>query len=110
MSSGSFAPPEVLLVRAAGSCSGRALCFYSPKGALVMALLISVAPAEQGWAVRPEALAADLPFERGGRAEAAARDLANRLAASGHAAEVRVFLRDGAEAGRFLHPARAWAS
>jgi hypothetical protein len=36
--------------------------------------------------------------------------LANRLAASGHAAEVRVFLRDGAEAGRFLHPARAWAS
>jgi hypothetical protein len=76
---------------------------------LVMALLISVAPAEQGWAVRSEALEAELTFERGGRAEAAARDLANRLAASGHAAVVRVFLRDGAEAGRFLHPAR-WAS
>jgi len=75
-----------------------------------MALLISVTPAEQGWSVRSEALEADLTFERGGRAEAAARDLANRLAASGRAAEVRVFLRDGAEAGRFLHPARAWAS
>ncbi len=75
-----------------------------------MALLISVSPAEQGWSVRSEALEAELTFERGARAEAAARDLANRLAASGRAAEVRVFLRDGAEAGRFLHPARAWAS
>ena len=75
-----------------------------------MALLISVAPAEQGWFVRSDVLEADLTFERGGRAEAAARDLAARLAAAGHSAEVRVFLRDGAEAGRFHHPARAWAS
>lgn len=75
-----------------------------------MALLISVAPAEQGWSVRSEALEAELTFERGGRAEAAARALADRLAATGRSAEVRVFLRDGAEAGRFHHPAQAWAS
>ena len=75
-----------------------------------MALLISVAPAEQGWSVRSDALEADLTFERGGRAEAAARDLASRLAAAGQSAEVRVVLRGGAYAGRFHHPSRIWAS
>jgi len=75
-----------------------------------MALLISVAPAEQGWSVRSEALEAELTFERGGRAEAAARELANRVAAAGRAAEVRGFRRAGAEAGRCLRPARAGAS
>jgi hypothetical protein len=78
-----------------------------------MALLISVSPAEQGWSVRSEALASDLTFERGGRAEAAARALADRLASQGHDAEVRIFLRDGALAGAFTHPARAslaWAN
>jgi hypothetical protein len=103
---GRFRRPNSPLVRAPDAAHPKS----DLRKELVMALLISVAPAEQGWSVRSEALEAELTFERGGRAEAAARDLASRLAASGHAAEVRVFLRDGAEAGRFLHPARAWAS
>jgi hypothetical protein len=71
-----------------------------------MALLISVAPAGEGWAVSSEALDTDLTFERGARAEAAARALAARYAESGRHAEVQIFLRDGALAGRFVHPAR----
>lgn len=71
-----------------------------------MALVISVAPAGQGWAVSSNSLARDLAFERGGQAEAAARRLADRYAETGRTAEVRVFLRDGALAGRFLHPAQ----
>lgn len=71
-----------------------------------MALLISVTPAGEGWAVHSDALASDLTFDRGGRAEAAARALAGRWAQEGHSAEVRIFLKDGALAGRILHPAR----
>jgi hypothetical protein len=74
-----------------------------------MALLISVAPAGDGWAVRSEALERDLTFDRGARAEAAARALADRYAKSGRHAEVEIFLRDGALAGRFIHPARPGA-
>lgn len=70
-----------------------------------MALLISVAPAGEGWAVSSDVLENDLTFERGGRAEAAARALAGRWAEKGANAEVRIFLRDGALAGRILHPA-----
>ncbi len=71
-----------------------------------MALLISVAPAGDGWAVHSDALESDLTFERGGRAEAAARALAGRWAEQGRSAEVRIFLKDGALAGRILHPAQ----
>ena len=72
-----------------------------------MALVISVAPAGDGWAVSSEALENDLTFDRGARAEAAARALAERYANAGRPAEVEIFLRDGALAGRFMHPARA---
>lgn len=70
-----------------------------------MALIISVAPAGEGWAVSSDVLDTDLQFERGGRAEAAARALADRYAQSGRSAEVRIFLRDQTLAGRFAHPA-----
>jgi hypothetical protein len=70
-----------------------------------MALLIDVTPAGDGWAVHSDLLDEDLTFDRGGRAEAAARELAGRVARAGRAAEVRVFLKDGALAGRILHPA-----
>ncbi|ATQ43726.1 hypothetical protein [Caulobacter mirabilis] len=70
-----------------------------------MALLISVAPTGDGWAVSSDVLENDLTFERGGRAEAAARSLAGRWAEKGANAEVRIFLKDGALAGRILHPA-----
>jgi hypothetical protein len=70
-----------------------------------MALVISVAPAGEGWAVRSEALEADLTFDGGARAEAVARALASKYAAAGHETEVEIFLRDGALAGRFVHAA-----
>jgi hypothetical protein len=72
-----------------------------------MALVIYVAPAGNGWAVRSEALECDLTFEAGACAEAAARALAARYAEAGRHTEVEIFLRDGALAGRFIHPARA---
>ena len=71
-----------------------------------MALLISVLPIGDGWTVRSDKLDNDLIFKAGARAEAAARALAQRLAAAGADAEVRIFLRDGALAGAFSHPAQ----
>lgn len=70
-----------------------------------MALQISVGPAGDGWVVRSEAFDNELIFEAGARAEAAAQQLAQRYAQAGLPAEVRIFLRDGALAGRFTHPA-----
>ncbi len=70
-----------------------------------MALIISVAPAGDGWAVSSDVLGEDMTFAQGGRAETAARALADRYAQSGRTAEVRIFLRDRALAGRFVHPA-----
>jgi len=68
-----------------------------------MALKIHVAPAGDGWIVRSEAFDNELIFEAGGRAEAAARALADRYARAGALAEVSIFLRNGDLAGRFLH-------
>ncbi len=70
-----------------------------------MALKISVIPIGDGWAVRSSNVENEMLFSAGAKAEAAARDLARRYAESGAAAEVSIFLRDGALAGRFLHPA-----
>ena len=72
-----------------------------------MALKISVTPAGDGWAVRSSEFENELMFQAGAKAEAAARDLARRVAASGVPAQVDIFLRDGALAGRFHHPALA---
>jgi len=72
-----------------------------------MALRISVVPLGDGWAVRSPSFENDMLFAAGAKAEAAARDLARRYADRGQSAEVAVFLRDGALAGRFLHPASA---
>jgi hypothetical protein len=68
-----------------------------------MALQIHVAAAGDGWIVRSEAFDNELVFEAGGRAEAAARALADRYARAGALAEVSIFLRNGDLAGRFLH-------
>ena len=71
-----------------------------------MALTISVVPAGDGWAVRSAEFDNDMLFQAGAKAEAAARALARRYADEGVAAEVAIFLRNGALAGRFLHPAQ----
>lgn len=70
-----------------------------------MALLISVAPAGEGWAVHSDALDRDLTFAGGRPAEVAARSLADRIARAGQTAEVHIFLRGGALAGKFVHAA-----
>jgi hypothetical protein len=69
-----------------------------------MALTISVIPVGNGWAIRSSSFENEMLFVAGAKAEAAARDLARRYAARGESAEVAIFLRDGALAGRFLHP------
>jgi hypothetical protein len=75
-----------------------------------MALKISVVPAGDGWAVLSAGFDNEMLFQAGAKAESAARALARRYAAEGVSAEVSIFLRDGALAGRFLHPALAAAS
>ena len=70
-----------------------------------MALLISVAPAGEGWALKSDELGENRVFESGGWAETAARDLASRTAEAGRAAEVRIYIRGGALAGVLRYPA-----
>ena len=72
-----------------------------------MALKITVVPIGDGWAVRSPSFENDMLFTAGAKAEAAARDLASRYAHRGQSVEVAIFLRDGALAGRFLHPSSA---
>jgi len=69
-----------------------------------MVRLIDVRPLGQGWAVRQDGTANPQVFRSGARAEDAARALGARLARAGCATEVRIFLRDGALAGRFSCP------
>jgi hypothetical protein len=68
-----------------------------------MALTISVVPVGDGWAVRSEGFDNEMLFQAGAKAEAAARALARRYADEGRTAEVAIFLRDGALAGRIRH-------
>jgi hypothetical protein len=70
---------------------------------------ISVQPVGDGWSVAVDAVDGDMVFLSGAKAEAAARRMAAALANSGEATEIRIFLRDGRLAGRFLTPARPMA-
>ncbi len=72
--------------------------------------IVSVRPAGDGWTVQSDAFDSEMMFLSGAKAEAAARRLAGTLAKSGEAAAIRIFLRDGALAGRFAVPALALAS
>lgn len=72
-----------------------------------MALTISVVPVGDAWAVRSPSFENEMLFTAGSKAEAAARALARRYADRGQSAEVAIFLRDGALAGRFLHASSA---
>jgi hypothetical protein len=62
-------------------------------------LIISVEPVDGGWRLSCEGLAESLMFLSGGRAEAHARVLADRLAALGHDAVVQIHDRDNNLAG-----------
>jgi hypothetical protein len=63
---------------------------------------ISVTPAQGGWTVRHEGDIEPTVFLSGARAEDAARRLAEAMADAGHPAEIRIVLRDGSLAGRFI--------
>ena len=63
---------------------------------------IHVEPAGGGWTVRHAGSLEPLAFLSGARAEDAARRLAEAMAEAGHAAEIRITLRDGSLAGRFV--------
>ena len=69
-----------------------------------MIQVISVEPMADGWAVRQDQIDNPQVFASGAKAEDAARRLGARLARGGDAAEIRIYLRDGALGGRFLCP------
>jgi len=70
---------------------------------------ISVQPVGDGWSVVSDAFDSDMMFLSGAKAESAARRMADAMAKTGEASEIRIFLRDGQLAGRFLTPARPMA-
>jgi len=70
-----------------------------------MVQVISVEPLAGGWAVGHEAVENRQLFASGAKAEDAARRLGASLSRAGAPAEIRVYLRDGSMAGRFLCPA-----
>ena len=63
--------------------------------------VITVAPADSGWAVLHEGAEPWL-FRSGAQAEWSARRLGEVLAESGRAVEVRILLRNGQLGGRFV--------
>ncbi len=67
-----------------------------------MVHLIQVEPFGDSWAVRSDQIANDMIFRSGREAEAAAKRLGERLAAAGDFAEIRIHIRGGALAGRFV--------
>jgi hypothetical protein len=67
-----------------------------------MALTISVTPQQDWWLVHVGTCENDMAFFSGAKAEAAARGLAQRMAARGVTTAILVYLRDGSVAGRFI--------
>ncbi len=63
--------------------------------------VIDVSPTPSGWAVTADAVEV-LVFSQGGPAERSARRLADALVQAGQAAEIRIHLRDGSLAGRYV--------
>ncbi|CAN5268628.1 hypothetical protein BH11PSE2_BH11PSE2_05730 [soil metagenome] len=67
-----------------------------------MVHIVSVTAAAGGWSVRASSADNEMLFLSGAKAEGAARRLGEKLAAGGEAAEIQIYLRDGALAGRFV--------
>ncbi|HEY1447657.1 MAG TPA: hypothetical protein VGF33_03905 [Caulobacteraceae bacterium] len=67
-----------------------------------MVSVIVVEPFAQGWAVRQPSVDNSQVFVSGAKAEDAAKRLGMRLAGAGLSAEIQVYLRNGALAGRFI--------
>jgi hypothetical protein len=67
---------------------------------------IAVTALADGWKLTIDEIANDMIFRSGREAERAARRLADRLARVGVWSEIRVHLKDGSLAARFLSPGR----
>lgn len=65
---------------------------------------IKVAPRADGWTVISDAGEAEMFFQSGASAEAAARALGARIADAGAEVEIEIFLRDGTLGGRYAYP------
>jgi len=72
-----------------------------------MIRVIAVMPVGEGWTVRSEPFDNEMMFLSGAKAEAAARRMGSTIAKGGETAEIRIFLRDGALAARFICPPQA---
>jgi hypothetical protein len=70
-----------------------------------MVRVIVVEPFAQGWAVKQSSVDNSQVFVSGAKAEDAALRLGTSLANAGEPAEIQVYLRGGALAGRFICPA-----
>jgi hypothetical protein len=66
---------------------------------------IAVTALSDGWRVSLDNIANDMVFRSGREAERAARKLAARLTQAGVRCEIRLHLKDGTLAGKFLCPA-----
>lgn len=71
-----------------------------------MMQVIHVEPLGQGWAVREGQAGQPRLFSSGAQAEDAALFLGRQIAAGGHPAEIRIYLRGGAFGGRHVCPAQ----
>ncbi len=72
-----------------------------------MVSIIIVEPFAEGWAVTQPTVANPQIFSSGAKAEDAAIRLGACLAEAGQSAEIQVYMRGGALAGKFLCPAAA---
>jgi hypothetical protein len=68
---------------------------------------IAVTALPDGWKLTVDNIGNDMVFRSGREAERAARKLADRLARAGVWSEIRVHLKDGTLAARFLSPGRS---
>ena len=66
---------------------------------------VSIHPAADGWAVRSDAIENDLIVKHGSKAEETAKRLALAKAEADQTTEIRIQLRNGSIAARFIGPA-----
>ena len=81
-----------------------ALLSQTSRTALMRRIAVTALP--DGWKLTIDDIANDMVFRSGRAAERAARRLADRLARAGVWSEIRLHLKDGSLAARFVSPGR----
>ena len=69
---------------------------------MIVVEVITVMPQQDAWVVKQQSAGSSAIFSSGREAETLARNLADQLVASGRAAEIQIYLRDGSLGGRFV--------